>query len=106
MARLCASLEAEHRVIEKVLDALDRELERLGSGGSVNEGFFEQAVAFIREFADGLHHQKEEQLLFPQVTKAGVPEDEGPVGVMLEEHRQGRELVGQMEAQARATLTW
>lgn len=98
MTNLCASLETEHRTIEKVLTAMDRELKTMGAGGSVNVPFFEKAMAFIREFADGLHHQKEEQLLFPRMVEAGVPRDGGPVGVMLQEHEEGRACVRAMKA--------
>jgi len=90
-------LEDEHRVIEKVLDALEGEVTKIEADGPVDLEFFTQTIAFVREFADGLHHQKEEQVLFPKVTAAGVPEEGGPVGVMLTEHAHARELIGQME---------
>jgi len=98
MANLCSSLEAEHRTIEKVLAALEREIRKAEAGGAVDASFFEKALAFIREFADGLHHQKEEQVLFPMMVDAGLPREGGPVGVMLYEHQEGRACVGAMKA--------
>jgi hemerythrin-like domain-containing protein len=114
MSDLCQSLEAEHRVIERVLGALERETKKAAGGAPVDKEFFTQAITFVREFADGLHHQKEESVLFPTLTEAGLPRDGGPVGVMLYEHDEGRKLIRQMsqsleaaaagDAQARQTL--
>jgi len=94
--RLCASLMDEHRVIEKVLDALECEAGRVEDGAPVDGAFFEHAITFVREFADGLHHQKEERVLFPSLTEAGLPQEGGPVGVMLIEHDEGRRFVATM----------
>jgi hemerythrin-like domain-containing protein len=96
MTNLCRSLEAEHRVIEMVLDAIERETDAIDGGKAVDRAFFERVLAFIREFADGLHHRKEEQALFPRMVAAGVPNEGGPVGVMLYEHEQGRACVRAM----------
>lgn len=102
MTKLCSSLEAEHRIIEKVLTALERESVRIEAGGAIDRSFFEKALAFIREFADGLHHQKEEQALFPKMVAAGVPKEGGPVGVMLADHEEGRGFVRAMAASLEA----
>lgn len=50
-------------------------------------------VSLIREFADGLHHAKEENLYFPYLSNRGFSQEQGPVAVMLHEHVQGREFV-------------
>ena len=47
----------------------------------------------IRDFADGVHHQKEEQLLFPRLLERGFSKESGPVAVMLHEHTVGRNYV-------------
>jgi hemerythrin-like domain-containing protein len=83
-------LMAEHRVIERVLTALEVATERLDQGGNVNPGFFIHATDFIRGFADGCHHQKEEGVLFKAMAQAGMPTEEGPIAVMLAEHEQAR----------------
>jgi hemerythrin-like domain-containing protein len=53
----------------------------------------ESIVDIIKNFADGLHHAKEENLLFPALEKKGFSPKQGPVGVMLNEHAQGRNYV-------------
>jgi hemerythrin-like domain-containing protein len=56
-------------------------------------GHIESVIDIIRNFADGLHHAKEENLLFPALEKKGFSPQQGPVGVMLNEHIQGRKYV-------------
>ena len=53
----------------------------------------ESIVDTIRNFADGLHHAKEENLLFPLLIKKGFSATQGPVAVMLHEHVMGRDFV-------------
>ena len=87
---LCESLKAEHDVILHVLDCIEKEAALAETGGTVRREFFSDAIAFVREFADGVHHQKEEKILFPRMVEAGVPKEGGPIGVMLYEHDEGR----------------
>ena len=49
--------------------------------------------SLIKSFADGFHHAKEETLLFPLLVEKGFSLEQGPVGVMLNEHVQGRNYV-------------
>lgn len=85
-------LMEEHRVIEVVLDAV----ERMVQTGSVDSDFLAKAIDFFRNFADGCHHAKEEDIFFPALESAGVPREGGPIGCMLHEHDQGRAYVGAM----------
>jgi hemerythrin-like domain-containing protein len=80
----------EHRVIERVLSVLEVAVSRLEAGESIDATLFIDATEFIREFADGCHHRKEEGVLFLAMNAAGMPSDEGPIGVMLAEHKQAR----------------
>ena len=82
-------LKDEHRVIEKVLDATERALRN----GFIDRSFFEKALDFFRNFADGCHHAKEEDELFPALEKSGIPREGGPIGCMLKEHEEGRSFV-------------
>ncbi len=84
----------EHRVIERVLDGMQAAAARLELGRAVRPGLFTEAADFFSGFADGCHHRKEEQVLFPAMLAHGVADRGGPIGVMMEEHRQGRTLLG------------
>ena len=55
-----------------------------------NTEHVETIVELIRNFADGLHHNKEENLLFPKMAEKGFSFEKGPVAVMMHEHEQGR----------------
>ncbi len=98
MSGLCETLINEHEVIEKVLDSLEAEAREVASGKSVDLDFFAGAIEFVRKFADGVHHQKEEKVLFPALCDSGMPRDGGPVGVMLYEHDEGRGHIRAMES--------
>jgi hemerythrin-like domain-containing protein len=53
----------------------------------------EMVVNLIKNYADGYHHAKEENLLFPLMVKKGFSMEQGPVSVMLHDHEQGRKFV-------------
>ncbi|OGK82408.1 MAG: hypothetical protein A2X52_11460 [Candidatus Rokubacteria bacterium GWC2_70_16] len=86
----------EHRVILRALDTLARGADRLRTGGTLPDGWWDELAEWLRAFADRNHHAKEEKSLFPALVKHGVPQEGGPVGVMLEEHKQGRALIAAM----------
>ena len=100
-------LMQEHRVIEGVLDTLQVAAESAGSGGAATRGpsalrpsFFIDAADFIKGFADGCHHHKEEGVLFKSMADHGFPTQNGPVAVMLNEHEIGRQYTRGMRAAA------
>lgn len=86
-------LREEHTLILRALDLLEAAVER-----GAPPAWWDDALAWLRTFADRNHHGKEEQALFPALIKAGVPSPGGPVDVMLEEHTEGRTLVHAMAA--------
>ena len=94
---VCESLVAEHDIILHVLDSLETEAAQVESGTPVRGEFFTDAIAFVREFADGVHHKKEEGILFPRMAAACVPNEGGPIGVMLYEHDEGRGHIRAMD---------
>jgi hemerythrin-like domain-containing protein len=79
----------EHQIILKVLDAFEERVARLRQEPFPSE-FFSEALDFFRNFADGCHHFKEEETLFPALVAKGFSRETGPVGVMLNEHEFGR----------------
>ena len=89
-------LREEHRVIEGVLDALERGAQKLGAGSEMPADFFVDAVDFIRGFADGAHHRKEEGVLFKAMARHGFSEESGPVAMMLFEHGEGRRFTASL----------
>ncbi len=90
---LTKNLVKEHKLIERMIDVLEQSVNRLEKGEKVELAIFEQATNFIRNFADKFHHAKEEEILFKEMTKKGMPEKDSPVEAMLIEHEQGRDFV-------------
>lgn len=89
-------LMQEHRVIEVVLDCLEKMAVQAEENGRLEREPAEQAVDLIKNFADRCHHGKEEDRLFPAMVARGMPQEGGPIGVMLTEHDLGRSFVRQM----------
>ena len=91
-------LKEEHQQILTVIKALERECS-LAGGGKLNKSFFQQAIYFIRNYADKFHHAKEEDILFFELCKDQTQEKMhcNPVQQMLAEHDSGRQFVKGME---------
>ncbi|MEK7239261.1 MAG: hemerythrin domain-containing protein [Gemmatimonadota bacterium] len=94
-------LMQEHRVIERVLDALERAVSQLDRSVAVRPGFFLEAADFMAGFADGCHHRKEEGVLFGAMIDSGAPREGGAIDMMLDEHEQGRAFTRAMREAAR-----
>lgn len=92
----------EHRVIERVIAAVENMAARMQAGEEGQPEFFLQTADFIKGFADGCHHRKEEGVLFPRMLENGLPTQGGPVQMMLDEHEQGRFYTRSMRAAAQA----
>ena len=83
------NLENDHVNILRLIDVMDKMI----LVKSTNTEHFEKAVNLIKSYADGLHHAKEENLLFPLMVKRGYSFEQGPIAVMLHDHAQGRDYV-------------
>lgn len=97
-------LKNEHRVIEKMLSVLEVFCKEIEEGNFKKEEA-EKFIDFFRIFADKCHHGKEEDMLFPEMEKAGIPKEGGPIGVMLFEHTQGRNFIKGMDSGVRENDT-
>jgi hemerythrin-like domain-containing protein len=88
-----------------VLDSIINECEQLENGKEMNASFFDDAVLFITEFADGYHHAKEEDVLFKTMLDNLAYMHCNPIPVMLHEHEVGRQFVkGMVAALARNNI--
>ena len=93
-------LSSEHQVILRVITALETAANRLEAGQTISPAFFLEAADFIKGFADGCHHRKEEGVLFEALCTHGFSKQSGPVAVMLYEHERGREFTRGMRQAA------
>ncbi|MCF8078748.1 MAG: hemerythrin domain-containing protein [Desulfobacterales bacterium] len=90
-------LKNEHRGIEQMLQVLDAISAKLRLGEPLPAEHMDGIMEFLTVFVDTCHHGKEEEFLFPALEAAGVPREGGPIGVMLSEHEQGRQLVARLK---------
>jgi hemerythrin-like domain-containing protein len=83
------NLEDDHLYVLKLTDVM-----RAIAGSEIPDvNHVGNVVEIIRNFADGLHHAKEENIFFPALGEKGFSAQQGPVAVMLHEHVQGRNFV-------------
>ena len=94
----------EHKLILRMIALVEKNTELLEQGKFRNWQFYLDAVDFIRNYADRFHHAKEEDVLFVELIKNGMPEKQSPIEAMHMEHDQGRAHVRAIEDAAQKAL--
>ena len=84
-------LKSDHQNILAHLDDLETTINQ----PTISHAKVEEFLHFTEVFAEP-HHQKEEQVLFPALEKKGIPNEGGPIGMMLLEHAAKREYLVKM----------
>jgi hemerythrin-like domain-containing protein len=96
----------EHRLLERVLEELQRFVaEDVLAAGVDGRQRLTEFVRFLRSF-DQLHHMKEEEILFGWMSQNGYSATEGPLAELLKEHTGFRHLLGRLDLSARADAPW
>ncbi|MCU0241692.1 MAG: PAS domain-containing protein [Vicinamibacteria bacterium] len=83
----------DHRVTENVLAAFETALAQ--PNGPTTE-LVELTLDYLSNYLDRCHNMKEEDHLFPLIEGHGIPRQGGPLGVMLIEHEQSRNLLARL----------
>jgi hemerythrin-like domain-containing protein len=96
MGKAIQDLLNEHEAILHVFLILDKMLTSSNVDEERDLNFADELVHFLTVFADQCHHGKEEGILFKELENRGVPNQGGPIGVMLQEHVLGRQLIALM----------
>jgi hemerythrin-like domain-containing protein len=94
-------LIAEHALIERMIALMQQELSRIKSNMEVDREFafvdpvfIDQAVDFLKTYADRGHHGKEEDILFAELARKSLsPEHSKLMQELIQEHAWGREAV-------------
>jgi len=90
-------LMIEHRLIEQVIAAIQETIERDRRQEKIDPAFVEEAIDFIRTYADRTHHGKEEDLYFRDLSRKDLsPEHRRLMQELIEEHREGRRIVNRL----------
>jgi hemerythrin-like domain-containing protein len=87
----------EHKAISIALSVIENTVKRIRNDEKIDFKDLEDMIDFLKVFADKCHHGKEEGYFFPALEKAGIRNENGPIGVMLSEHQQGRNFIKQMQ---------
>ncbi len=97
MKNITEDLSNEHQNILKLIDAMLTECEELENGKKLDKVFFDEAIDFIKNYADRYHHAKEEDILFKVLLENLENMHCNPIPVMLHEHETGRNYVKGLE---------
>ena len=81
----------EHRLIERMIALMSKEVQRIGQGGAPDAEFILTAVDFIKTYADRLHHGKEEDILFRELAQKLLSSEHKVImEQLIKEHALGR----------------
>jgi hemerythrin-like domain-containing protein len=98
METVSQDLIHEHKAILVALNVIEKMWGNVQNNNKQTDyKDIEDIIGFLKIFADKCHHGKEEDFLFPALEKVGIKNENGPIGVMLAQHKQGRELIKQMQ---------
>ncbi|MBN2458796.1 hemerythrin domain-containing protein [Candidatus Woesearchaeota archaeon] len=87
-------LMIEHRLIERMVGLLEKELNNAESGKKVDSELIYSAVDFFRTYADRTHHGKEEDVLFRELEKKPLSAEHKKImGDLVAEHAIARKNV-------------
>ncbi|MBN1533836.1 MAG: hemerythrin domain-containing protein [Spirochaetes bacterium] len=90
-------LMIEHRLIEKMLKIVGRELAIITRDRVVDPVFIDTIVDFIRTYADRTHHGKEEDILFRELEKKDLDsKDRQGMRELIDEHVSARKTVREL----------
>lgn len=79
----------------KILESMDM-LENAIKDYFIDAKKVKEFLEFTENFSEP-HHKKEELVLFPKLKEKGIPEENGPIGMMLFEHSIKRSYVDNLK---------
>jgi hemerythrin-like domain-containing protein len=92
-------LMIEHRLIERVIRVLPVMWKRMTERGEIEPNLIDTTVDFIRMYADGTHHGKEEEILFRDLSKRNLgEEDQRLMKALVDDHVYARQTVKELVA--------
>jgi hemerythrin-like domain-containing protein len=103
---LLHSLIQEHKVIGQLIDALQEYARRLRREDDADPTDLARFARAFREFADEIHHEKEEGILLPILARNGFHWDTGVLPEVRRDHRQERYLIEVLQHVATRAGSW
>jgi len=96
----------EHVLILQVIQALDDLVNRLEGDTGDYRGELVRLMAFFSQFADHLHHEKEESVLLPALVDAGLRWDDGVIAEVRRDHELERQMLQSLRHSALQNTPW
>jgi hemerythrin-like domain-containing protein len=90
-------LEAEHRLLLEVAEAAEAECAHIEATGTIRTDLVGDMIGFFRYFGDGLHHPKEDGLLFARCHRRGMTDQDEPLEQLIGEHEWCRSTLDGLE---------
>ena len=87
----------EHTIISDALHTARQAASLIGKDDKLYARIVKQLIYFFRKYADGYHHKKEEDILFPEISKRRALLEGGIIMEMLENHDEFRKMVTLIE---------
>lgn len=87
-------LMIEHRLIERMVNVLKNEADKISKTGKADSNFIDSAIDFFRIYADKRHHGKEEDILFRGLAKKQISDEHKKImESLIEDHITARKTV-------------
>lgn len=104
--RCTDQLAGDHQVILQALEVLREMTDHIELKQSVNRDDIRTVLDFFREFAHRCLDRKEESILLPALTRAGLQLQDGQLDVILNEHKEAHELIVRVEDALNRSSDW
>ncbi|MCC7532396.1 MAG: hemerythrin domain-containing protein [Chitinophagales bacterium] len=89
-------LTHEHETIKRAINQTNALFADILNGNKDIKAMHER-IDFFRKYADGYHHHKEEEVLFPEMIKRNEMLEYGVIHEMLQNHEDFREMLAEIE---------
>ncbi|HBG27941.1 MAG: hypothetical protein A2Y10_18290 [Planctomycetes bacterium GWF2_41_51] len=84
-------LMTEHRLIERMIVIIQKEIAEIERGRQIDKFTINPIIDFMRFYADQTHHGKEENILFRQLAKKEMTEEDSKLmAELIDEHKFAR----------------
>jgi hemerythrin-like domain-containing protein len=100
------SLIREHQVIGRLADALEAYGLQTKQGRPPDAADLGRFAAAFSDFAERIHHEKEENILLPALARHGVHWDDGALAAVRRDHRQESYLIDVLRQAGERAGSW
>jgi hemerythrin-like domain-containing protein len=100
------SLILEHQLIARLADALETYAQQTGEGRPPDAAHLRLFAAAFTDFAECIHHEKEESILLPMLVRHGVRWDTGALPCVRRDHRQETYLIEVLRQAGERAVSW